>query len=444
MLLMLQKIYDLVNEILINVVIEKEKQQVDIFGNLIFNLIIMKLFGWSVKKERWLSYKGGTFWAFWDNMSVNMSTYYKLYRNNSDLRRCVEEKQDTTWKGGYEIVTWYGETRKVIENKQIEEFLNNQTSLLEFKENFIRDLDVWANVFIEKVYNASGQLVWFDTLDPRTMSIISTTHWVAVKYIQRVSWSAVEFNSDEILHIKDKTDMDNELFWISKVETLVYDLMWDKEAAITNYSFFQNNAIPSSLVILENELDENEVKLAVENLKGQFSWGKNKHKVSVGNGIKDVKMLGTSSKDMEFYEYRKFNSERVCAVMGVPKTILNYTEWVNYSNADSQYTKFIENTIRPLETKFEIAITELLKEIAPEYRFEFIDTHINDLSDRVEITEKMLKNWLITLDEARERLDLPSYEWVNNSDKPLIINNYTLVEDLDINITPVQNEQPTI
>lgn len=101
--------------------------------------------------------------------------------------------------------------------------------------------------------------------------------------------------------------------------------------------------------------------------------------MSIGNGIKDIKQIGSSQEDMKFLEYRKFNSERVCAVMGVPKTILNYTEGVNYTNADNQYVKFIENTIRPLETKIEKILTLLIQNIAPDYRFEFIDDHINDL-----------------------------------------------------------------
>jgi len=394
----------------------------------------MKLFGYELKRDRWMSYRGSTFWSFWDIIAPSMSIYYKLYRNNSDLRRCVEEKQETVWKGWYEVVKGYWDQRIIIEDQRIVEFLNNEKPLDDFKDIFIRDLDIASNVFIEKIYNASWQLISFDTLDPRTISIISDQQGKVIKYIQRVRGNAVIFEPNEILHVIDKPDMDNEIFGISKVETLIYDLMWDKEAAVTNYSFFQNNAMPSSLIVLENDLDENEVKLAIENLKQQFSWGKNKHKVSVWWGIKDVKVLWSTSRDMEFFEYRKFNSERVCAVMWVPKTILNYTEGVNYSNAESQYTKFIENTIRPLEAKFERAITSLLQEIAPEYRFEFIDSHINDLEQRVNVIDKMIKTWLITINEWREKLDMEAFD-DENAKKPLIINNFTLVEDLDLQIT---------
>lgn len=81
----------------------------------------------------------------------------------------------------------------------------------------------------------------------------------------------VEFQPEEILHAKDKIDMDNEVFGISKVETLCYDLLGDKEAAQVNYSFFKNDALPASLVMLENDMEESEIKIAVELLKKQFS-----------------------------------------------------------------------------------------------------------------------------------------------------------------------------
>ena len=395
----------------------------------------MKIFWLEIKRDRGLAYRWNNYSVFWNtDISIWLTTYYKLYRENSDLRRCVEEKQETAWKSGYEIVTWYGKERKVSERKELEDFLNNQKKFSDFCNVFIRDLEIAWNVFIEKIYNASGQLIWFDTLDPRTMSILSDKQGRVYKYLQRMNWDLVAFEPDEILHIKDKTDMDNEMYGISKVETLVYDLMWDKEASVSNYSFFKNNATPSQLIILENDLDANEVQIAIENLKKQFAWGKNKHKMSVWGWIKDIKQIWSSQKDLEFFNYRKFNTERVCAVMWVPKSVLNYTEWVNYSNGETQYKKFIENSIRPVEKKIEEAITDLLNEIAPEYRLEFIDEHINDLEERVVVLEKMVRNWFITINEARERLWLDNIK-DENADKLLVWNWIQLLEDLDVLIT---------
>jgi hypothetical protein len=47
--------------------------------------------------------------------------------------------------------------------------------------------------------------------------------------------------------------------------------MQDNEASKSNYAFFKNNAIPSTLVMLDNELDETEIENAIKQLKDQFS-----------------------------------------------------------------------------------------------------------------------------------------------------------------------------
>jgi len=80
-----------------------------------------------------------------------------------------------------------------------------------------------------------------------------------------------DFQPDELYHFKDMLDPDNEVQGISKVETLTYDIMSDKESGRSNYAFFKNNAIPSTLITLENDLDENEIKKAIQTLKEQFS-----------------------------------------------------------------------------------------------------------------------------------------------------------------------------
>jgi hypothetical protein len=47
--------------------------------------------------------------------------------------------------------------------------------------------------------------------------------------------------------------------------------MADKESGRSNYAFFKNNTIPSTLITLENDLDETEMKLAISTLKKQFT-----------------------------------------------------------------------------------------------------------------------------------------------------------------------------
>jgi len=90
-------------------------------------------------------------------------------------------------------------------------------------------------------------------------------------------------------------------------------------------------------------------------------------------------------------------------VFGVPRIVLNYTEGVNYSNAEMQYTKFIENTIRPYEKTLEVIINSLISEYT-DLIFVINDNHIDDLEEKQASTIELVKNGVISRNEARIHL----------------------------------------
>jgi len=124
-------------------------------------------------------------------------------------------------------------------------------------------------------------------------------------------------------------------------------------------------------------------------------------------------------KDMEFMNMRMFTTQRICASYGVPKVVLNYTDGVNYSNADMQYTKYIDNTIRPRESKFAKMVTELISEIDESILFCFHDDHINDLKEKTEVQIEQVKFGLKTLNEIRQENGDEEYI-EEEASKPLI------------------------
>ena len=389
----------------------------------------------AIWNQKGLSYRWETYWI-WDKIDTNLDLYYNLYRRNTDLRRCIEELYQTAWKDGY----YLERTETIIENEAIEEILEYWDWFLTLKSKIIRDLQIAWNVFILNVINASWWIIWFQILDPRTIRVVANKYWEIIKYIQRVWQNSIEYWIDEIFHFKDMIDHDNEIVWISKIETLCYDIMADKEAWRSNYSFFKNNTIPNTIIYLDNELDVNEQKIALEQLKNQFSWWENRHKVSASSWIKDVKVIWQSMKDMEFLALRWFTTERICCALWVPKTILWYSDNVNFSTSDNQYRKFIENTIKPLEQQLEYIFTILINQIDETLEFEFEDKHEFDLNDKITRNEKLLNIGVININEIRKDLwlDIINNE---NADNYIIKQGYELLEDIGVN--EVQNTDNT-
>jgi len=386
----------------------------------------------AVWDKTWFSYNGATFW-FDSNLTTNTSLYYKLYRENTDLRRCVEELYQTVGKDGFKIMEWENE----IKNQEIISALNYGNGFDILKNTLIRDTEVAANIFVIHIKNAGWKIIWFQILDPRTIRIVANKHWEVLRYIQTRWWNVQEFLPNEVFHFKDMIDPDNEVQWISKIETLIYDIMSDKESWRSNYAFFKNNAIPSTLITLDNGLDETEMKQAMATLKKQFTGWANKHKVSAAAWIKDVTQLSWWIKDMEFTALRWFTTERICSAMWVPKTILGYSDGVNYSTSDNQYRKYIENTIRPLQNQIEQMFNVLIKSINPNARIEFLDLNQFDYSQKITDFEKLVWIWSMTPSEVREELWLEELEW-ENTNRLMIKQWYELLEDVWVNeITPL-------
>jgi HK97 family phage portal protein len=341
-------------------------------------------------------------------VSNNFRAYYNMYRFNSDLRRCVEEMQQNAIKDGYELLRW----DDVVEDQKIDDALNFVKPFGLFKNQVIQHLVVANNAFIEYVKNPMGTIIWYKVLDPRTIAIVADNQWNVQKYIQNINQQIIEFEPDEIEHFTDNLDPDNELWGMSLLESILDDVFSDREASKSNYFFFKNNAVPSQLYVLNDWLNHDEIKIAVDQIKKQFSWGKNRHKATVSPNIKDIKNLSQTHKDMEFLNQRKFTTERVCALMWVPKIVLNYTDGVNYSNAEVQYKKFIENTIRPLETELEGYFTTLIQRINPDIEFNVIDNHINDFADKTNQSISLVTQWVISRNEWRQLL------WLDVSEDP--------------------------
>ncbi len=388
----------------------------------------MKLFWLEIKKEvKDYQIPYSTAYTQWilnngQDIQLNMQTFYKMYRIDSDIRRCIQEIMQTAGKSGWIIREWINNRQdyKQIKNQQINEMLwsDNFNTL---KNEIIKHLEISWNVFILKGLNLEDKAVDFKILDCRYISIVTDSNLNVVRYLYKDIKKNVilTYMPDDVYHYIDTIDPDNTVFWISLLETIVYDVMGDIEASKSNYYFFQNDALPSSLYILQEWLTTEAQEQILNNLKTQLQGWHNKHKNIVSWNIVDVKPIAQSHTDMDFLNQKKHKTEKVCATMGVPRIILNYTDWVNYSNAETQYKKFIENTVRPIEQTLTVIFNELFKDYLGDAEFYIVDQHINDLSEKLDLAIKWVAIWLITRNEWRQ------FMWYESAENNDIMNEYT-------------------
>jgi len=135
-------------------------------------------------------------------------------------------------------------------------------------------------------------------------------------------------------------------------------------------------------------------------IRGALTGGHQKHKAIVADGVTDIKQMRSDHKDADFLELRKFTTLKVCTAFAVPRTVLGYVEDVNMSNGESQFKKFIENTIEPLERELEKIFTELAKDFLG-YQFVINSEHIDQIEQRSKLAQSNVDKGLWTRNEAR-------------------------------------------
>lgn len=337
------------------------------------------------------------------------ATYSRMFRINTDIRRCVKEISETTAKSGYQLkqVLLTDGRAKDVEVPDFEAALKASGGFKRLKDEIIKNLSIFGNAFIRKHDNIRKQGLKYSVLDSRYVAIITDSDLNPLRYQYNPPFrkTGIEtFMPEEIIHIKETVDMDNPAFGMTIMETLVLDVMGDEEASLSNYHFFGNDSIPSALFVLKEGLTAEQQKDQFEKIKETLQGGHNKHKNIVSGAIQDVKPIRQAHTDSGFTQQRKEAREKVCAAFGVPRTILGYIEDVNHSNGESQYEKFIENTIRPWEQLIAEIFTDLIKPFNKAYAFTIIDEHIDDLEARSKLARENVLAGIWTRNEAREYL----------------------------------------
>lgn len=330
---------------------------------------------------------------------------WQIYRRNADVFSCIREWRQSVGDGGYKFVTPQDKEAEVTGQDRdfIEAFFKNSKGLKRFLATCVRDVGICGNAYFEIVESHGDKPFGLLRLDPRTMFVVANRHGQILRYFQRVVGAdPVEFQPSQVFHVTLEDDPDNELLGFSNLETALIEARTDIAAGETNYYFFENDAVPSVLYITEDGADANsdESQAALDSIKATFGGARNRNKAGILSGIKEVKVLSMSQKDMEFVVGRKFNTDKVCSVFGVPKFILGYSETVNYSSGAKLLEKFYRGTIQPIENAIEDQINSQLFEklgIAQKVYFKFLPQSFGEESETTRLALEELKSGAITL-----------------------------------------------
>lgn len=375
---------------------------------------------------------------FDNDVVLDNNTFYTLYQKNWDIRQAIRKIAENVARNWLYIIDnqWNIIDDNIFTDKV--QMIFSAPTFSKFKIDVFRNYLVSWEVYILPLKNIKWENIRLQVIDSRmvTKKINYETNTIESFDIWLWGNEHIIKKPNEIAFFKLEDDIRNQFNGMWLLTWIVYDWLSDLEAMKNNYFFYQNSAIPSAILLLDEWLSEDEMQMAKDNFDAQFKWSVNNHKTMVAWWVKDIKTLSMTPRDMEFINQRNLTTEKVSAVFGVPKTILWYTNNVNYSNGQTLRKEFIEWTIRPFEKDFEFMLNKCLEmfmpELASKYRVKADWDQFEQTQEEKQTQVEDIRHGIRTINEIRvERWYQKSDD--ENADKLLIRNDLWLLEDIVFN-----------
>lgn len=118
-------------------------------------------------------------------------------------------------------------------------------------------------------------------------------------------------------------------------------------------------------------------------------------------GDTDYLRTGLTPDELAFLEAKKMTLEDICILTGVPKSMLASTADVKFDNADADRSIFLRETINPLLKMFVSSVGEKL--FGKDIKLAYVDPTPENAEQKLKETESGVKNYYMTINEARKR-----------------------------------------
>ena len=197
-----------------------------------------------------------------NDYSIDINTYYMLYEYNWDIRQSIQK-----------IANWVARNWIYLEDNQRQLIDNNiltdevldlfkAPTFLKRKKDLYRNYMLSWELYVAPINNESWTAIWFNIFDSRIVSKTVDQYWVIQYFTVHSQWYSKTYSPSELAYFKRENSVRNEVDWMWVLNWCVYDAMSDLEAQKTNYSFYQNSAIPSAMLLLDDNLTPEEMQNA--------------------------------------------------------------------------------------------------------------------------------------------------------------------------------------
>jgi len=215
--------------------------------------------------------------------------------------------------------------------------------------------------------------------------------------------------ASEMLHVRRLSPLST-IVGASPIESVPGAFRVAKSTEEHAASFFRNGAVPLTIISPPNELTAEQKEAAADKWNKRFS-GSKAHSTAVVSPGTNITKLSIEPDKAQLIESRMFSREQVAEIFNVPPSLLGIPGQ-GFSSAEQASLHFATYTLRPWLACIEAALTAGLAGDLPGVvvRFDRQDLIIMDTDSQVGLFASGKQNGYLSVNEIRERMDLPGVE----------------------------------
>lgn len=238
---------------------------------------------------------------------------------------------------------------------------------------------------------------------PTDPTVIENYH-----YIDKINGQPIDviYEPRDIIHFK-KPNPNNPFRGYGAVEALAETIDLDNLTTETTTQFFKNGAINNFVLSTESKITDDQLKRLRAEMRATYGGVSNAYKTMIlGGGLKPVD-ISFSNKDQEFLGQLEWYRDKIMYGFGNTKASLGMIDDVNRASHEGSIIEWQRNTIKPdmqslVDTLNEFLVPEFGKNLV----LGFCDPVPEDRADDIQEVKDLYPIGIITLNEAREIVDL--------------------------------------
>jgi len=284
-------------------------------------------------------------------------------------------------------------------------------------------LNLGGNAYWLKVRDGIGavtELWWVppDMIEPRWPD---TGDVFISHYEYKPKGETILVPPEDVVHLRWGIDPRNARKGMSPVDSVLREVFTDDEASNFTASLLRNGAVPGVVIspASDIDLDDDEFEATKEQVQTDFG-GDNRGRPYVAQGPVKIQQYTWSPQQLDLAKIRNIPEERVCAVLGVPASVVGFGTGLEQTKVgatmESQREQAYESCIIPTQR---MVAEDLQTQLVPDFEADpnavLVEFDLSKVRVLQEDQNELAKRWgtlfgagLVRRDTAKQALGIES------------------------------------